>query len=217
MGMVGARDYAWVRESSWFRYAMDVGYTLTLVRGVAAAEVLRVMGAEPQGTCVGVDALVARQDELLDPLDYWDDSFVAGAFAVAGAGGEWTVVLGFDSGVGMRPRFMEALSAGGRVVAHSTNGGKPIHQFHWYEDGELRTTFEGPWWREGRTPDALNPLMREVGYALTEEEEGAAGALVDRKAAAFALAERLTGVRVTDELVRDAEYVLGLVPDEPAG
>ncbi len=40
---------------------------------------------------------------------------------------------------------------------------------------------------------------------------------LDTKAAAFALAERLTGVRVTDELVRDAVYELGLVPDEPAG
>jgi hypothetical protein len=34
--------------------------------------------------------------------------------------------------------------------------------------------------------------------------------------AVFALAERLTGVRVTEELLRDAEYQLGHVPEEPA-
>ncbi|WP_329013588.1 DUF6461 domain-containing protein [Streptomyces sp. NBC_00690] len=40
---------------------------------------------------------------------------------------------------------MEALSKGGRVVAHSTNGGKLVHLFHRFEDSELRTAFEGPW------------------------------------------------------------------------
>ncbi|MFF8431242.1 DUF6461 domain-containing protein [Streptomyces sp. NPDC016566] len=210
-----AHDYAWIRSSSWFGYALDTGYTLTLVRGVTPADVHRVMAAEPQGTCTGVDAFIERQDELLDGTDYWEESFISGAFTVPGVDEDWTLVLHFDSGVGMQPRFLEALSAGGRAVTHSSNGGKPIHLFHWYEGGELRTTFESATARDGSTPDALNTVMREVGFALCEEE-AASGTHVDTKAAVFALAERLTGVRVTEELVRDAEFQLGHVPEEPA-
>lgn len=210
-----ADDYAWIRSSPLFGYALECGYTLTLVRGVTPGEVLRVMEAEPQGTCTGADALIERQDELRDPGDYWDDSFVAGAFTVPGEGGDWTLVLQFEEGgTGMRQRFLETLSAGGRAVVHSSNGGKPMHFFHWYEDAEMRTTFEWPTRREGSTPDALNPMIRGVGWPLSGDEEEAAE-LVDTKAAAFALAERLTGVRVTEELLRVAEYQLGHVPEEP--
>jgi len=215
MTSVTADDYAWIRSSPLFRHALEVGYTLTLVRDVAPEEVLRVMEAEPQGLCTGVDPLIERQYELLDATDYWDAPSIAGAFTVPGESGDWTVVLHFD-GCGMQPRFLEALSSkGGRAVVHSSNGGKPIHLFHWYEDGRLRTTFEWPAAREGSTPDALNPVMREVGFDLSDDE-GDTGVPVDTKAAVLALAERLTGVRVTEELLRDAEYQLGQVPEEPA-
>ncbi|MFE0631314.1 DUF6461 domain-containing protein [Streptomyces sp. NPDC058864] len=216
MNLATAHDYAWIRSCPLFGYALECGYTLTLARGVTPGEVLRVMGAELQGTCTGADALIERQDELRDPMDYWDDSFVAGAFTVPGEGGDWTLVLHVgEGGTGMQPRFLEALSAGGRAVVHSSNGGKPMDFFHWYEDGELRTTFERPTVRAGSTPDALNSSIREVGWALSHDEYGTGGG-VDTKAAAFALAERLTGVRVTEELLRDAEYQLGHVPEEPA-
>lgn len=216
MTSVTAHDYAWIRSSRLFRYALESGYTLTLVRGVALAEVLRVMEAEPQGACTGADALIERQDELRAPGDYWDESFIAGAFTVPGEGGEWTLVLHLgEGGMGMQPRFLSALSAGGRAVVHSSNGGKPMHFFHWYEDGECRTTFERPTARDGSTPDALNAVMREVGFDLSDRGPET-GERVDTKAAVLALAERLTGVRVTEELLRDAEYRLGYVPEEPA-
>ncbi|MGW3510054.1 DUF6461 domain-containing protein [Streptomyces sp. NPDC000994] len=120
-------------------------------------------------------------------------------------------VLHFDGGVAMQPRFLEALSAGGCAVVHSSNGGKPIHLFHWYEDGELRTRFEWPTARGGSTPDALNSVMGEVGFNLFDDE-GDTGVRVDTEAAVLALAERLTGVRVTEELLQDANYQLGHVP-----
>ncbi|MFE2579596.1 DUF6461 domain-containing protein [Streptomyces sp. NPDC059378] len=215
MTSVTAADYAWIRSSPVFRHAMDTGYTLTAVRGVAPEEVLRIMNAEPQGTCEGLEELIEEQDELIDPMDYRNESFLAGAFTVPGAGGDWTLVMQFDSGTGMQPRFLKALSAGGCAVVHSSNGGKPMDFFHWYADGECRTGFESPWSREGSSPDELNPLLLEVGFELTQDEDGT-GVHVDAKAAVLALAERLTGVRVTEELLRDAEYRLGLVPEEPA-
>lgn len=216
MTSVTAHDYGWIRSSPLFRLALEAGYSLILVRGVAPGEVLRVMEAEPQGMCTGVDPLIERQHELLDATDYSDASFIAGAFTVPGEGGDWTIVLNFYGGGGTQPRFPEALSSGGgRAVVHSSNGGKPIHLFHWYEDGELRTTFEWPTVREGSTPDALDSVMREVGFDLSDDEDDT-GVYVDTKAAVLALAERLTGVRVTEELLRGAEYQLGHVPEEPA-
>ncbi|CAL9324777.1 DUF6461 domain-containing protein [Streptomyces sp. SudanB182_2057] len=217
MNLVTAHDYAWVRTSPLFRHMMESGYTLTLIRGRSPQEVLRAMQAEPRGTGEGTTGLIEADDAYRAEVDddYWDDSHVAGAFKVPGEDGDWTVVLGFDGGLGSP--YAESLSEGGRVVAHSSNGGKPIDLFHWFEDGQLRTTFEWPSVRDGSSPDELVPLLREVGFPLTPEgEHDDSAPVVDGKAAVLALAERLTGVRVTESLLQSATYELGLVPEQPA-
>ncbi|MFI6435295.1 DUF6461 domain-containing protein [Streptomyces sp. NPDC050759] len=219
MNSVTAHDYAWIHTSPLFRHMMASGYTLTLIRGRTPREVLRAMEAEPQGTGEGTAGLIEADDAHRDEVDYdyWDESYIAGAFSAPGENGDWTLVLAFDGGLGIAAQCVETLSKGGRVVAHSTNGGKPIHLFHWFEDGELRTTFEDPLSRDGTTPDALVPLLRDVGFPLTSEGEHDESAPdVDRKAAILALAERLTGIRVTESLLQDATYQLGLVPEQPA-
>jgi hypothetical protein len=217
MNLVTAHDYAWIRASPLFRHMMESGYTLTLIRGRSPQEVLRAMEAEPHGAGEGTAGLIEADDAHRAEVDYdyWDDSYIAGAFEARGEDGDWTVVLGFDGGLGVP--CAATLSEGGRVVAHSSNGGKPIHLFHWFEDGELRTTFEGPSARDGSSPDELVPLLRAVGFPLTpggEHDENAP--VVDGKAAVLALAERLTGIRVTESLLQDATYELGLVPEQPA-
>ncbi|KUN29722.1 hypothetical protein AQJ23_02925 [Streptomyces antibioticus] len=219
MNSVTAHDYAWIRTSPLFRHMRESGYTLTLIRGRTPREVLRAMGAKPRGTGEGTAGLIEANDahHAEGGGDYWDESYVAGAFSVPGENGDWTLVLGFDGGLGIASPCVETLSKGGRAVAHSTNGGMPIHLFHWFEDGELRTTFESASSRDGRTPDELVPLMREVGFPLTcEGGDDESAPDVDRKAAVLALAERLTGICVTESLLRDAAYELGLVPEWPA-
>jgi hypothetical protein len=141
------------------------------------------METEPRGTGYGTAGLIEADDAHRAEAghDYWDDSYIAGAFSAPGENGDWTLVLGFDGGLGITGAGMERLSQGGRVVSHSTNGGTPMHFFHWFED---------PSSREGSTPD--------------------------QKAAALALAERLTGVSVTESMLQDATYQLGLVPEQPA-
>ncbi len=205
-----------------FGDAMRGGYGLALVRGIAPTDVLRVMEAEPKGTGEGLDALVEEHLEHRAATDYWDDSFIAGAFTVPGTDGEWTLVFDLNGGVGMS-RFMPSLSQNGRAVSHSTNGGAPIDLFDWCEDGELRTGFEWPTNRYGSTPDELVPVMREIGFDLTEgedededEDEGGTGPGTDTKAAVLALTEYLTGVRLTEELLKNAEYHFGHVPEAPA-
>ncbi|MFJ2744891.1 DUF6461 domain-containing protein [Streptomyces sp. NPDC087440] len=214
---VTAADYLWIRDhGSVFRHALEGGYTMTLVRGVTPAEVFRAMGAEQREACTGAAELADRQAALLDVDDYWSDDFLAGVFTVPGDGGDWAVVLHFDGGVGMEPEFLEALSAGSRAVSHTTNGGKPMDHFSWYEDGELRTGFEYPTSRWGSTPDALNDQLTQVGFSLVDDDDLVGGftADVDGKAAVFALAERLTGVRLTEELLARSEYQVGEVPDD---
>ncbi|MFJ9118988.1 DUF6461 domain-containing protein [Streptomyces sp. NPDC102394] len=218
MNLVTAHDYAWIRTSPLFLHMMESGYSLTLIRGWAPNDVLHAMQAEPRGTGEGTAGLIAADDahRAESDYDYWDESYVAGAFSTSGPRDDWTLVLGFDGGLGIVDACARRLSKGGRVVAHSANGGKPIHLFHWFEDGELRTTFEEPSARDGNAPDQLVPLLREVGFPLTPEgrlEESAPD--VDRKAATLALAERLTGIRVTESLLQEATYALGLVPEQP--
>ncbi|MFB8354362.1 DUF6461 domain-containing protein [Streptomyces niveus] len=219
MNSVTAHDYAWIRASPLFRHAMESGYALTLIQGRTPREVLRAMEAEPRGAGEGTAGLIEADDAHRAEVDYdyWDESYVAGAFSTPGENGDWTLVLGFDGGLGIAGACVKRLSKGGRVVAHSTNGGKPMQFFHWFEDGELRTAFENPSSRDGSTPDELVPLLREVGFPLTPEGEHDESAPdVDRKAAVLAVAERLTGIRVTESLLQDATYELGLVPEQHA-
>ncbi len=71
----------------------------------------------PNGSAGLIEANDAHRAEVGD--DYWDESYVAGAFETPGEKGDWAVVLGFDGGLGMP--CAETLSEGGRVVAHSSN------------------------------------------------------------------------------------------------
>ncbi|WP_262058797.1 DUF6461 domain-containing protein [Streptomyces sp. STR69] len=208
-----AADYGWIRSAtSPFRYPLESGYTLTLVRGVSPAELLALAGVEPSGACEGLGELIEQHLELLEESDGEEGPYVlAGVCTVPGEEGDWTLALALGGDLGSLD-FMETLSAGTRAVSHSSNGGKPMHFFHWYENGELRTEFEWPPVRSGSTPDELNDLICEVGLGLTDED----ASRVDRKAAVFALAERLTGVRVTAELLALAEYRTAEVPEEPA-
>ncbi|MGY4387450.1 DUF6461 domain-containing protein [Streptomyces sp. TE12347] len=212
MSSATAADYGWIRSPrSFFAYALEIGYTLTLVRGVSPAQLLHIAGAEPRGVCEDLHAFIGEHNDFLDGFEKWPEAFLAGAFTVPGEGGDWALALDFGGDLGIRPDIMEALSATTRAVSHSSNGGKPMDFFHWYEEGELRTTFEWPADRTGSTPDALNPLMLRVGLDPSGDEDPD----VDTKAAVLALTERLTGVRLTEELLATAEFHVGAVPEEP--
>ncbi|MFF0293332.1 DUF6461 domain-containing protein [Kitasatospora sp. NPDC004614] len=198
-----ANDYAWLAHSQWFGRCDQDGYSLTLVRGRTPQQVLEAIGAVPQGFGDGFDDLLDCHEELREWVDdYQDDSFAAAAVTVPGEGGDWTLLLALDSGVGISGH-LPALSAGGVTVTHDSNAGKPMQRFTHYRDGEVLTSFEEPERSHGSAPGALGPLLREVGY------DGSG-----KQAAFFALAERLTGVRIIDETVRDAEFLLGVVADE---
>ncbi len=202
--MTTARDYGWVKG----RFpGLAEAYCVTLVRGVAPGALLERLGADDLGKVV-----VGAEDLTEWAYDLWDeedgDRLPVGVSAV----GEWTLMVEANGYVGVTEKLVGPASAGTTLVSHFVNVNAVDH-FQWYEDGDLRLTFEPlfPFNRSGSDPDGLVDAMREAGFDLSDGE--------DREyrhggEAAFALAERITGVRLTAELLGSARYICGLV-DRP--
>jgi hypothetical protein len=198
-----AADYAWF-DADPESYLGDP-YCLTLVRQVTPAEFMARIGARPQAPRTGWEALWDPSMEAMsaDPM-----LLFIGATTVPGEGGDWVMSVELGGYLGITEEIILGLSEGTRLVSHYSNNG-PDH-FFWAEDRDLRLEFNPvePAYREGSTPDALVEVMREVGFDLSRDGDN----FETSGAAAFALAERLTGVRVTAQLLEDATYTCGIVP-----
>lgn len=189
-----AADYSWFGE----RFPeLAEAYCLTLVRGLSPPQVLARLGARTNGPRVtGVGGLpvlgLSTPDEQLVAVTVVDD---------------WALAVESDGGLGVTEEATVPLSAGTRLVSHVA-GGKGAGRFCWVEDGEVRAAFEAlfPSRREGSTPDEPLAAMRAAGFVLDGDNSKTSAA------AAFALAEHLTGVRITPELLSDAPYQCGLAP-----
>nr|WP_308407871.1 DUF6461 domain-containing protein [Streptomyces somaliensis] len=101
------------------------------------------------------------------------------------------------------------MSRGTELVAHFRNV-TAVDHFSRYADGEPRLRFEPllPYARGRAVPDGAVALMREVGFDPRGDEAAPEAAAE----AAFALAERLTGVRLTPGLLDRAEFLTGSAP-----
>jgi hypothetical protein len=144
-------------------------------------------------------------------FDYWsahlgDVQFI-GATTVAGDGGDWTLALEVNGHLGVTPETVIAVSAGTRLVSHRYNDGNVFGEFCWIENGDIRLDFETlvANQREASTPDALLDDMKQIGFILDENSEDTRPTTT----AALALAERLTGVRVTGTMLDDAVFLCG--------
>ncbi|MEV5706414.1 DUF6461 domain-containing protein [Actinoallomurus sp. NPDC052274] len=200
-----AADYAWIGADE--DGGLFSAYCLTLVRGITPREFMDRLGAR-----IMFEALELA-DEFFDlSFQYWDqphygDVQFIGATTVAGDGGDWTLALEVNGHLGVTPSTMGPVSAGTRLVSHRYNGGNGVGGFSWIEDGDVRLEFEPLFAgnREGSTPDALLEDMRQIGFDLEDDREE----IGPTTTAAFALAERLTGVRVTEAMLDDAVYLCG--------
>ncbi|MFJ4203192.1 DUF6461 domain-containing protein [Streptomyces sviceus] len=202
-GMTTATDYAWLKER--YEFLMEA-YCVTLVRDITPEGLLGELGADRRGRIVGVDGLSGPSYELSAPY-----LLFVGATAVAG----WTLMVEFNGYLGVTDQAMLPVSRGRRVVSHFLNV-NAVDRFCWYEDGDLRLHFEPLFADEryGSRPDELLTEMRESGFDLAERDENG-----DHDAyyaaltgASFALAQRLTGIRLTPELFATAEFLCGVTP-----
>ncbi|WP_283136314.1 DUF6461 domain-containing protein [Rhizohabitans arisaemae] len=193
-----AGDYIWIQQEEHF--SIGEGYCLALVRGLTPTECLDRIGATPEGVAPNTWNLAQLCNDAWDR--YGGDRMVIGATAVPGG---WTLTLEANGYLTVTEKILIPLSAGTRVVSHFRNC-NAVDRFHWAEDGDIRVSFEPlfPTARAGSTPDALVEQMREAGFDLREN-----GGYELHTEAAFALAERLTGVRLTPELFGSRSFTWG--------
>jgi hypothetical protein len=196
-----AADYAWVAEDPIFE-----AYCLTLARGLTPAEFLARLGARPEAPRTGISALYEPSYDVWADNEQAGQYLFIGATPVSGNDSDWVLGVEINGHLGVTPKAIVPLSAGTRVVSHSRNV-NAVHRFYWIEDGDIRLHFEPlfPAYREGSTPDALVDVMREAGFDLLQDAQ-----LDNPGEAAFALAERLTGVGVTTDLLEESSYECGI-------
>ncbi|WP_406214553.1 DUF6461 domain-containing protein [Streptomyces canus] len=202
-GMTTATDYGWLKE----RYALLMeAYCVTLVRDVAPEELLEELGADGRSRIVGVAGLSGPSYEVCAP-----SRLFVGATAI----GHWTLMVESNGYLGITDKAMLPVSRGRTAVSHFLNV-NAVDRFCWYENGDLRLHFEPLFAdaRYGSHPDELLTEMRESGFDLEErEEDGDHDAYYAAlTGASFALAHRLTGIRLTLELFATAEFLCAVAP-----
>ncbi|WP_399887268.1 DUF6461 domain-containing protein [Streptomyces sp. BBFR51] len=196
-----AADYLWITEQyeDWME-----AYCVTYVQGIAPGELLRTLGADLTERITGV----SRLPELTAAHIEEDERFFVGATSL----GDWSVMVEYNGFLGATDEALQPLSAGRTVVSHYRNA-NALHRFCWFADGTLRLDFDALFAdsREGGDPDGLLADMAECGFDLTgENDDDTHGWGYSTVNASFALAERLTGIRVTPRLLTSATYVCGL-------
>jgi uncharacterized protein DUF6461 len=203
-----AADYAWADAEAEGGGLLSA-YCLTLVRGLTPREFMGRLGAS-------IVPDVLRLDEQFYEISsgFWGEPHFGhvqfiGATTVAGDGGDWTLALEINGHLGVTYETVSPASSGTRLVSHRYNCGNGESEFCWLEDGDFRLDFEPlfAWQRDGSTPDALLEDMEQIGFGLEEDSEDIGPTIT----AAFALAERLTGVRVTLAMLDDAAFLCGTV------
>ncbi|HWD78252.1 MAG TPA: DUF6461 domain-containing protein [Kribbella sp.] len=196
-----AEDYSWFQQT-----VVSYAYCLTLVRGLDATEALRRIEGEPGQLVSGLPAFVDFAQRNFPWSGASDQRFCVGATELQG----WTLLLESNGFLGVTTEVIQPLSDGTRVVSHYRNVDAE-DRFCWMEDGELRVRFEPlfPYHRDGSEPDSLVDVMLQVGFDLRDDEDRD---YENHTEAAFALAEHLTGVKLTRETLESADYLCAKAP-----
>ncbi|MFG1959835.1 DUF6461 domain-containing protein [Nonomuraea sp. NPDC049028] len=205
-----AADYVWFYD----RFpGLWEAYCLTLIRGLRPQDVVARLDARTEGF-----PLMSFGD--LDSAAYsgpgrygaWDGRFF-GAVAVE----DWCLIVEPGGTMGVTQEIIKPLSAGTRLVSHSRNV-NAVSYFYWVEDGEIRLSFEPdiPGYRYGGDPDGLVGVMRQVGFDLEDGVQAPGGAVAEGIAAGtgavFALAEYLTEIKLTAQLLEESTYLCAVGP-----
>ncbi|MFJ5309551.1 DUF6461 domain-containing protein [Streptomyces sp. NPDC088350] len=206
-GMAGtttADDYVWLREQ---HASLMTAYCVTLVREITPERLLQELGAVEDIRVTGVGALSEPS------YDSWDEYDGDPLFVGVAAVGDWSLMVEYNGYLGVTDEAMLPVSHGHTIVSHFRNVNAVDH-FNWYEDGDIRLHFEPlfPYARNGSHADELLTEMRESGFDLREDDDRD---YQQHTEAAFALADRLTGVHLTPELFASLEFTCALVPLPP--
>jgi hypothetical protein len=202
--MSSAEDYEWADD--WYD-SIGQAYCLTLAEGLTPAQFLDRISAVPSGTSEGLESIGIRSQQLWeqDPVS----RAIIGVTEVRDADGSpWALGVEVNGFLGATPEIIGPLSAGTRVVSHFANASAEC--FYWMADGRVILTFDPlfPQDREGSESRAVTGELRAAGFDLADDAEN-----IDHPtASAFALAQHITRVEVTRDLLETATYELGVAP-----
>ncbi|WP_182900553.1 DUF6461 domain-containing protein [Microbispora sp. H10830] len=198
-------DYSWFSRERF--PGLADAYCFTYVRGLTPEELVTRLGVRVED-CSRV---------TLDELIRWQ---TFGAVAV----GDWVLLVEANGGLGVTEEIIMPLSAGTRLVSHFYLDVDGMDYFYWIDDGKIRFEFayqEGysHWIEDGKIqfmfrhhesyseemPDELAETMERIDSVyppLTDPREGPA----------FLMAERLTGITLTPQLLEEPTYLCAVVP-----
>ncbi|GAA2795331.1 hypothetical protein GCM10020219_078220 [Nonomuraea dietziae] len=143
-----------------------------------------------------------------------------GAIAV----GDWVLLVEACSGLGVTEEIIMPLSAGTRLVSHFYLDVDDMDYFYWIDDGKIRFEFAHDEGYSHRIEDGKIQFMFRPHESYSEEMPDELAEILERidspiysiaaphKGPAFLLAERLTGITMTPQLLEESTYLCGVVP-----
>lgn len=200
-------DYTWIAD--WGSGLFENAYCLTLIRDVEPDRVLDRLRADDRRAGLSIDD-VSEASHDVSAASYEVAGHVARQFVGVTVVGAWAVMLENNGSVGITRALMLPVSAGTSVIAHYRNV-NAVDRFMWIEDGVVRVEFEplSAFDRSGSDADGIAAEMSAAGFSMSAEDDP--DVVHHHTAAAFALGERLTGVRITPALLDSATFIGGTV------
>ncbi|MFI5495008.1 DUF6461 domain-containing protein [Actinoplanes sp. NPDC051859] len=189
-------------QYAWF--ADDDGsdsYCLTLVKDRAPAEVLTLLDGDHLRTVPNMTAVWHETQEVGD----------AGGVVAASTVANWTLLFEPFGYRGVIRDVAERLSTGTTLVSHLRTINLDT-TFMWAEDGIVQAEFDlvAPENATGVRAGQLDDMLQRAGFEGPDGGEW--GYDSNYLAAAMALADIITGVTLTAELLDDSAYLCATVP-----
>jgi hypothetical protein len=199
-------DYGWT--AGWHGWPIGA-YCLTLLRGLTPLEVLDRLNVKNRTRIAGAGAIIEPS------IDAWGTHGGAELFVAVTETDGWSVMVEQNGFIGVTDHIMTAVSKGTKTVSHFRNI-NALDRFLWLEDGKLVLEFE-PLFPARRSGTRANDddILTELTAAGFDLRTGEERTFLRHTEAAFAFAERMTGVRVTPEFLDEATFVAGLAPLPP--
>jgi hypothetical protein len=198
-----AADYRWIAEPGFAAW-IEGGYCLTFVRDVRAAALIDLLRGSRRGTVPDLAGLDERSFAAWQGPD-------AGRLLLAGVRDlpEGALMIEVNGYLGVTASVMEPVARLAEVVAHFQNV-NALDQFTWWRDGVALLDFEAV---TGVMLTEPSPEVRALVAACVPLARDPLEDVpwADIRPGVFALAERITGLRITPELL-DGEMLLAEVP-----
>lgn len=188
-------------QYAWFvNYDGSDSYCLTVIKDRSPAEVLSLLGGGETRTAPNMDAVWQETQEVEET-----EGIIA-ALAMEG----WVLLFEPDGYRGVNRKVAEQLSRGTQLVSHFRTVNADT-AFLWAENGIVQAEFEmpSPWEVTGANAIQVKSLLLEAGFA--DPDSGDNSDVNVYLPAAVALAELLTGLRVTRSLLDNSQYMCATV------